>query len=186
MAAPNRTSYAILGLLAGGPKSGYAIRQVVEQTLRHFWKESFGHIYPTLSKLAAAGLIAPEAEAPVGRTDQRRYRITPQGREELDRWLAAELEPEGVRNELALKLYFGRHAPLAVSRAHLAAHKAHYAALLAQYTEERNKLEARAAVGDVDATFMLITLDLGEHIARARITWCNAALERLRGMKDEG
>jgi PadR family transcriptional regulator, regulatory protein AphA len=183
MATPNRTSYAILGLLADGPKSGYAIRQVVEQTLRHFWKESFGHIYPTLNKLAAAGLIAPEAEASSGRTDQRRYQITPQGREELERWLAAELEPEGVRNELALKLYFGRHAPLAVSRAHLQAHRAHYAALLAQYTAERSRLEMRAAAGDADATFMLITLDLGEHIARARISWCDAALERLMGMQ---
>lgn len=179
MAAPNRTSYAMLGLLADGPKSGYALRQVVEQTLRHFWKESFGHIYPTLSKLAAAGLIVPETEAAVGRTDERRYRITPEGRAELERWLSAELEPEGVRNELALKLYFGRHAPLDVSRGHLQAHKAHYTALLAQYTEERGKLEARAAAGEAEATFMLITLDLGEHIARARIAWCDAALERL-------
>jgi DNA-binding PadR family transcriptional regulator len=182
MAAPNRTSYAILGLLADGPKSGYAIRQVVEQTLRHFWKESFGHIYPTLSKLTAAGLIVPEVDPATGRADERRYRITEAGRDELQRWLAAELEPEGVRNELALKLYFGRHAPLAVSRAHLLRHKAHYEALLSHYVQERSKLEARAAAGEEEATYMLITLELGEHVAQARIAWCDAALERLRGM----
>jgi DNA-binding PadR family transcriptional regulator len=179
MATPNRTSYAILGLLADGPKSGYAIRQVVEQTLRHFWKESFGHIYPTLNKLVAAGLIVPEIDPPTGRTDERRYTITAAGRDALQRWLTAELEPEGVRNELALKLYFGRHVPLAVSQAHLLRHKAHYEALLAHYVQERGKLEARAAAGEAEATYMLITLDLGDHIARARIAWCAAALERL-------
>lgn len=179
MAATNRTSYAILGLLAQGPKSGYEIKQVVERTISHFWRESYGHLYPTLSRLMAEGLVRRDTEVVRPARDRQRYHLTAAGRAALEGWLAAPVEPEGTRNELALKLYFGQSAPPAVSLAHLEAHRAHHRRLLARYTEDQRDLEARAAAGEPGAIYELITLSLGIHISTARVAWCDEALDRL-------
>jgi PadR family transcriptional regulator, regulatory protein AphA len=179
MAAANRTSYAILGLLAQGPKSGYEIKQVVERTISHFWKESYGHLYPTLSRLMAEGLVRREAEGGRHSRARQRYHLSGAGRAALEGWLAAPVEPEGTRNELALKLYFGQSVPPAVSRAHLEAHREHHRRLLARYAEDRPALEASAATGEPGAVYELITLSLGVHISAARVAWCDEALGRL-------
>jgi PadR family transcriptional regulator AphA len=54
----NKTEFAILGLLASGPRSGYDIRKEVQDTLSHFWNESIGHIYPMLRRLHGKGLVS--------------------------------------------------------------------------------------------------------------------------------
>lgn len=179
MAAANRTTYALLGLLSRGPKTGYEIKQVVEKTISHFWKESYGHIYPTLNRLMAEGLVAREGDG-----ERQRYQITAAGRAALVAWLAETVEPEGARSELALKLYFGQAVAPDISRAHLVAHREHHARLLARYAESRIELEARAAAGDSQAVFDLITLSLGVHISAARVAWCDESLARLDGFVD--
>ncbi len=179
MAAANRTAYAILGLLAQGPKTGYEIKQVVEKTISHFWKESYGHIYPTLSQLIAAGQVtrASGDGAEAGR--RQRYQITPAGHDALGAWLAAPVESEGTRNELALKLFFGHQTSAAVSRAHLEAHREQHRGMLARFSEAKPQLEQELAAGAPEAVYELITLSLGLHIAQARIAWCEEALSLL-------
>ena len=179
MAAANRTIYAILGLLAQGSKSGYEIKQVVEKTISHFWKESYGHLYPTLNKLLQQGMVRHDPANESHGRGRQRYELTDRGRAALTAWLAAPLAPAGVRNELALKLYFGQSAPPAISRVHLEAHREQQRLLLADFVEDRPKLEARVADGDPAASFELITLSLGVHIAAARIAWCEESLARL-------
>ncbi len=51
-------TWAILGLLARRPRSGYEIKANVDTTIRHFWAASYGQIYPELRRLEAAGWIA--------------------------------------------------------------------------------------------------------------------------------
>jgi PadR family transcriptional regulator, regulatory protein AphA len=179
MALTNRTIYAILGLLAQGPKTGYEIKQVVEKTISHFWNESYGHIYPTLSRLVAEGLVVRDGEASDRVGTRPRYHITPAGQTALATWLAAPLEKEHTRNELALKLYFGQATTLAVSRGHLKAHRDHHRQLLVSYAADRTQLEQQVAAGVQQAVFELITLSLGMHISQARIAWCDDALRRL-------
>lgn len=185
MTTLNRTSYAILGLLARGPKSGYEIKQVVEKTIRHFWKESYGHIYPMLNRLMADGMVVRVTKEQ-GRTSARsRYAITSDGRLALEAWLVAPLEPEGTRNELALRLYFGQYAPVAASRTLLQSHHTYHCELLARYKADLPELEAQAATGDTAAVYELITLSLGIYISEARIAWCNDALQRLDELEQQ-
>jgi PadR family transcriptional regulator AphA len=188
VASANRTAYAILGLLAQGPKTGYEIKQVVEKTISHFWKESYGHLYPTINRLIAEGLVTRGVAEPRRPRARPRYHITPDGREALAAWLVAPVEPEGTRNELALKLYFGQSVPTAVSRAHLEAHREHHRQLLATYAQELPKLERQVSAGEPDAVYALITLTLGIHISEARVAWCADALRRLDslGPSDDG
>ncbi|GAB4113253.1 MAG: PadR family transcriptional regulator [Roseiflexaceae bacterium] len=179
MAAPNRTIYLILGLLAQGPKSGYEIKRLVEKTISHFWRESYGQLYPTLARLRDQGLIEAIEAHRDGPTDRLRYAITAAGESMLQEWLSAPIEPDGVRNELALKLYFGQHTAVSVSQAHLITHRAQQQALLQQFLAEQPAIAARATAGDRAATHDLITLLLGIQVAQARIAWCDQALALL-------
>ena len=51
MPRKSSSNYAILGLLAIEPMSGYDIRKFVREVLSNFWNESYGSIYPVLAEL---------------------------------------------------------------------------------------------------------------------------------------
>lgn len=78
-----QTTYAILGLLTIGCHSGYAIKQMIDQSLNHFWKISYGQIYPTLKQLVADGLAAAQESSPDGTPAKKEYFITAKGRSVL-------------------------------------------------------------------------------------------------------
>jgi len=103
MEQPMSLRYALLGLLAEEPASGYELTGKFERALqRYAWHAQHSQIYPELSRLAADGLIAVVDEGARGR---RTYAITDGGRAELRRWM---LDPPAVfvvRNEFVLRLF---------------------------------------------------------------------------------
>jgi DNA-binding PadR family transcriptional regulator len=60
MPRENKTKFAVLGLLAYAPLSGYDIRRIYAQSLGNFWSESYGAIYPILKRLEEEGLATRE------------------------------------------------------------------------------------------------------------------------------
>lgn len=54
---------------AGAPGSAYALRQRIAGSVGHFWRESFGQLFPTLAVLEAEGLPSNRDEKP-GPRDQ--------------------------------------------------------------------------------------------------------------------
>jgi PadR family transcriptional regulator, regulatory protein AphA len=102
-AAPD---YVVLGMVQLGARSGYEIKQAVEQSIRFFWTISQAQIYPSLERLERAGLIAGHAD-PQGRRPRRVYEITAAGRAALADWLTApEPMPFELRDTGMLKLFF--------------------------------------------------------------------------------
>jgi PadR family transcriptional regulator, regulatory protein AphA len=94
--------YAILGLLARHPSTGYELTQTFDRSLRTSWHASHSQIYPELGKLERAGLVEV-----VGRGARRSktYGLTGPGRDELRRWLV-EAEPDrSQRNESGVRLF---------------------------------------------------------------------------------
>jgi len=110
VARVNPTEFAILGLLAEEPRSGYDIKKDVEERLSHFWSESFGHIYPMLRRLHGRGLVERSVERQEGRPDRKVYSITSEGRAALQAWFAEPPPPQRPRNEILLRIFLGRHA----------------------------------------------------------------------------
>src|ERR1700761_1644592 len=82
------TPNALLGLLSLGPMSGYDIRQLIPQSIGHFWSESYGQIYPALKALTTEGLVTKKTERKKGRPDRNIYSLTEAGRKQLTEWLA--------------------------------------------------------------------------------------------------
>ena len=61
-------TWAVLGLVARGPRTGYDIKRHLDRTIRHFWAASYGQIYPELSgSRRRAGSTAATARGAVAR-----------------------------------------------------------------------------------------------------------------------
>ncbi|HEY0817072.1 MAG TPA: PadR family transcriptional regulator [Pseudonocardia sp.] len=97
-------SYALLGLLAVAPASGYELTREFEGDLgRYAWQAGHTSIYPELAKLAGRDLVHVTHE---GARGAKTYDITPAGREELRAWLLRPpSEGASVRNEQVLRMF---------------------------------------------------------------------------------
>jgi PadR family transcriptional regulator AphA len=95
--------YALLGLLAEEPASGYDLTKRFERALqRYAWHAQHSQIYPELNRLATDGLVEVVAEGARGR---RTYAITEAGRADLRKWMLDPPEVFVVRNEFVLRLF---------------------------------------------------------------------------------
>ncbi len=94
--------YAVLGLLARRPSTGYELTQTFDRSLRSSWQARHSQIYPELAKLEAAGLVEVVGH---GARRSKTYAITEAGRAELRPWLV-EAEPDrSQRSESGLRLF---------------------------------------------------------------------------------
>ena len=99
------TGKVVLGMLAARPRSGYEIKQLVDNSARFFWAASYGQIYPELKRLQDAGLIAG-ADASRGARQRTVYKLTAKGKRAAREWIAREPEVFELRDEGLLKLFF--------------------------------------------------------------------------------
>lgn len=104
------TSYALLGLLTfGDDLTGYELKQRADNTLRFYWSSpAMSQVYTELGRLTELGLVSARDDetAPVRRS--RRYRITEQGRRDLQTWLGQGGEDfPSLKHPVALRLLLG-------------------------------------------------------------------------------
>ncbi len=86
--------YAVLGLLELGPRHGYDLKRLVDRYFAPDHPVAFAQVYATLSRLETRGRVRLDGVERAEGPDRRRYAITPDGLEELDRWLTVPLDAE--------------------------------------------------------------------------------------------
>lgn len=95
--------FALLGLLAMEPASGYELTKEFEREFgRYAWQAGHTSIYPELIRMAEHGLVEVTHE---GARNSRTYAVTPEGREELRRWLLSPPDRGKVRNAQVLRMF---------------------------------------------------------------------------------
>lgn len=173
----SRTRYAVLGALSIEPMSGSEVHALASGPLAHFWHEGFGQIYPTLHRLEAEGHVVTSAGA-VGIGSRRRvHELTASGWSELREWLARPVGPVTPgRDELLLKVFFGRHVAPEVLAGHVRARRDLLAASLGRYAAIEAELAADASP---DAPWWGRTLQHGVAATSASLAWCESTLAGL-------
>lgn len=199
----NDTIYAILGILTTDCRSGYAIKQLIDRSLTHFWKISYGQIYPTLKLLVEEELATITTSAQQGKPDRHEYELTAKGRSVLHEWLEQPIKQIPVeRNEVLLKLFFGSHQSRQQSIALVQDYKQKLEARLQtylnieqsilQFAKQHQKSTVQTPDADIqqrhmnqqqDEMFWLITLDYGKRTTIAAIEWCISTLEQFSTME---
>lgn len=97
--------YALLGLLARNPQTGYDLAQRLKGNVGFFWQARHSQIYPELAKLSEQRLVNFEEIAQAERPDKKVYTIMEAGQEALKAWLTEPVTVPKIRDELVLKAY---------------------------------------------------------------------------------
>lgn len=178
MSRRNTSRYAILGLLALRPMSGYDIRKAYEQSVGYFWSESYGQIYPILRRLLVEKLATRTVGKQEGKPDRHAYTITKTGREELRRWLSEPAGERKERSEVLLKLFFGSHLPVAETIRHIRRVREEHSQRLERYGEIEERLHSEYAANP-QSLYWLLTVKCGMALSKASLDWCDEAVSLL-------
>ena len=176
--------------------SGYDIKKLIEMGLQHFWNESYGQLYPTLSQLVEEGLAKRKQGTGTGRRSRHVYSITTNGRRVLADWLREPTVTPSVRNEFLLKFFLtGRHDSSASirlieefqdqERARLETFTMSEQVLrkaLRQhiYPVELAELTGPPKEDSNQLLVFLLSLTHGIRLTEARLAWCEEALKSLQ------
>lgn len=163
------TSYAVLGLLAAGPMSGYELADFVSRSIANFWPIEKSQVYGELARLEALGYLEATEVAQADAPDKRVYALLDEGEWALDAWLQEPAYPrQRVRNAFLVKVFFGwRIDP------------EHFEALLERYRAdalaERDRLQAIVdrLASMPSAAFGRATARFGVCHAQATLEWCD-------------
>ena len=178
----NPTEFAILGLLAEQSRSGYDIKKEVETRLSHFWSESYGHIYPMLRRLQKRQLVAVRrVKRQRGKPERNVYSLTETGRRALEAWFEEPATQARPRNELLLRVFFGRHAPVEALVRDVGAYHASVSAALGQLRQTEADIDAASA--SPDAPYWKLVVTFGVRLFEVLEEWSATAEAQLRDEK---
>jgi len=175
---------ALLGLLSLRPMSGYDLRQLIPQSIGHFWSESYGQIYPSLKRMTAEKLLDKKTERGKGRPDRHVYSLTESGREELRGWLRAPVELRNVaRNELLLKVFFGTQVAPEEVRKHVETLREEAELERAEHAGIVRHLK-KSSANNPQLPYWLMTVNMGRHEVNAKLAWCRETLQELDRLEE--
>jgi DNA-binding PadR family transcriptional regulator len=163
--------HSLLALLSEGPKYGFQLRQEFETSTGEVWPLNVGQVYTTLQRLERDGLAQSDDVEQDER--QKNYRITPDGSEELARWLRTPPDlSEPPRDELVIKVLVASRLPDVDVYEVIQVHRRYIVQLMQQWThlkEDESRFDIAFALA-VDAE--LFRLD-------GVVRWLDAADGRL-------
>jgi DNA-binding PadR family transcriptional regulator len=174
--------YAILGLLAKRPATGYQISRAMQRPVGYFWTARHSQIYPELAELESEGLVRSRVIEGPGPRDTKRYAITAAGRNALRAWLDSSLPDAVPKDELMLRVWsLWLLSPDRARELITAVRDREQARIEILLIEEENFLAQPEAVADPrDHAFgEYATLRWGLARRRAFLEWCDWLLDRL-------
>ena len=172
--------YALLGLVATTPVSGYDVHKVFATTpLAHF-SSSPGAIYPALRRLERRGLLQAALDRTMETRPRRVFSLTGKGGAALDAWLRQPVTREQIVSTagapiLRFSMMGGR-----LSDAEVIAYLRGWRGELASYVGE---LRARWATPEAQAQMPLtaaLALENGLRGFEGEIAWLDYAVGRIR------
>lgn len=141
--------HALLALLSEGPKYGMQLKEEYEGATGDAWPLNVGQVYTTLQRLERDGLVEPGDAGEDER--QRDYRLTAEGRAELERWLTtAPSAGSPPRDELTTKVLVALRVPGADVHEVIQVHRRRVVELMQQWTSFKRD------EGELDLPFVLM------------------------------
>jgi len=130
--------FALLGLLAVEPASGYDLKRAIDRSTYFIWNATGPQIYNTLHKLREEGYVTSKSLAQKGRPDKQIHTITRLGRMALKDFMSEPIRASVTRDEVLLRIFFGNFGNKNAIRRELEAY-------LERIRRERSYLETTEA-----------------------------------------
>lgn len=164
--------YALIGLLASEPMSGYDLTRRFSESLANVWPAQHSQIYPELARLVSDGMIEQTGEGPRGR---KTYATTPAGVAALADWMSTEPDYD-VRCESGLRGFFLWALPPDQAAANLQRDAEVYRKHL---TELEDKLVTEDWTSGPGARSARITIEMGIRYYRMLTEWAEWAAAQI-------
>jgi PadR family transcriptional regulator AphA len=174
--------YAILGFLNYQPFTGYDLKKVFDESIRHFWAADQAQIYRTLARLVERGQAEMEVIHQEDRPDRKVYHITDRGRLDFLHWLEEPKSVNKTRSADLIQVFFSGELSDEVVINIFERHAA-------KLREIQNIYEDIARASDMpsspnydkrDRFFWMLTLEFGIASVRAQLSWMESVIERLK------
>jgi DNA-binding PadR family transcriptional regulator len=166
----------VLGLLQGGPKTGYDLNRIVRAHGELYTDLKKANLYYLLERLAAEGYLEMEAK-PSGRGPRKErlvYALTPRGRERFSQLLRAELrEYSPIHSGIEIAVVFLSQMPAAEAIQLLEQRRELVASRRSQVASELGDFASHGTLQQLAADHLLSQID-------AELAWVDRALSRLR------
>jgi DNA-binding PadR family transcriptional regulator len=180
--------YALLGLLAREPLSGYELTSRIKERVGYFWSTSYSQVYPALARLETGGLVHHRAVRQRDRPDKKVYSITTEGLGALREWVTAPVGPRPARDELVLRAYCAWVADARAAAALFREHERLHAQRLSEYEAKRVWMEREWGEEllrpDSPRFASYAALRRGMGHEREYAEWCRWVADRLEGVGD--
>lgn len=164
--------HALLALLSEGPKYGLQLRLEFEARTGEVWPLNVGQVYTTLQRLERDGLVESDDEP--GQGAQKGFRITVDGRSELDEWLRTPPDLSSPpRDELVVKILVAVELPGVDVQEVIQVHRRYLVELMQQWTRLKEN------ESDFDLGFALV-VDAELFRLDSVVRWLDSAGGRLK------
>jgi len=181
----NTNGYALLGLLMEKPMTGYMMKQVIDNYLSHFWKTSYGQIYPTMNKFIDKGWVTvkdlPSEKGPASKL----YEISEEGKSVFRNWLYIDVNDFNIRDESLLKFYFSNLMDIdeVIERFQRACD---YNLRIKEAYESHKEEMDQVTEPTRKQLITYLSVKKGIHLNEARLKWAQEVVKTLNYFKDRG
>lgn len=155
---------AVLGLLKEKTMHGYELKKRLDEQLGHFWRISYGSLYPTLKRLSKDGAV--EIEYPLGETSRRKnvYHVTSKGERVFEELLESSGMNVADRDQFMMRFAFSRYMKPETRRRLLEGRRGYLQERLAKITASLKKMRDRMDAYSLE--LMQYGMDETEHDIR--------------------
>lgn len=173
--------FALLGLLAHRPSTGYALAERLREPIGYFWTARHSQIYPELGQLERDGLVTHREIAGPGPRPTKEYVVTAAGRTELADWFDRPPAPAPARNEFLLRVYCLGLADRDAGRTLVTRERARHVERLAEYERHEAEYGSPPPVAEELRFGAYATLRAGLSYERHMVDFCDWLLAELGG-----
>ena len=177
--------HGLLGFLSGQEMSGYDLEKTFSNSIGFFWSAKISQVYRDLHAMEKAGWVQSSEIVQTGKPNKRVFRITDEGREELENWLIKyDMKNDfEIRVGILMRMYFAAKRPKEESIALLEQFRMNCQKAIDALNNVYKELES-AGIESMEMQCSEITLSYGEKYYNMQIEWCTETIEKLRNMDE--
>ncbi len=172
--------YALLGLLAREPMTGYDLTHKLDSPIGYMWSAHHSQVYPTLRDLEHQKQVRHRVVSGHGPRDTKLYSVTAKGKQALRTWVASPLPPPESRSEFMLRVRAIWMVSPDVARALIQQARDHHRQRLARYVADELAFNDDDKTDAMRAAFAAYaTLRCGISNEEHMLTWCDWMIDQL-------
>jgi len=170
------TTFAVMGLLSQGPRSGYDLASYAELSIANFWSVAKSQVYRELSRLESLGFVDATEVKQQALPDKRIYSLTKKGQAALIEWLnTPQPQPDRMRSMFLLKVFFGNLIDQEELIGMIEEHGKHARETFIHLSSIVEQLET-----DPNMEYVLATARLGTKVLEATADWADETIKALK------